>query len=168
MPNPIILYGKNGKPYIENAEDFHYNLSHSGNWVVLGYSDNCIGIDVEQIYMTEGRRQVAETSFTKKELDYMTEVPYENECALRFTKLWTAKESYLKYLGTGLTKSMTSFSVDVNTGCVTDTSSDEEKKLKIENIFPNKEYCIAICGNSYNGIVINMITCKDLLNKFEY
>jgi len=168
MLNPHILYGSNGKPYIEGAEDFHYNLSHSGNLVVLGYSDNNIGIDVEKICMNEGRKQVAEISFTKDELDYLSASSDEREYALKFSKIWTSKESYLKYLGTGLTKSMASFSVDITEGRVKDSSSIHEDNLKIENIFLEKEYCISVCGNNYNGIVINMITSKDLLEKFEY
>lgn len=168
MLNPNILYGSSGKPYIENAVNFHYNLSHSGNLVVLGYSDNNIGIDVEKIYMNEGRKQVAEISFTQEELNYLSASLSESEYALRFSKIWTAKESYLKYLGTGLTKSMASFSVDINEGRIKDSLFLHNDNLKVENIFPEKEYCISVCSNSYNGIVINMITCTDLLNKFEY
>ncbi len=44
------------------------------------------------------------------ELSYLLDAP-EPERLQRFYRLWTAKEAYVKYLGTGLTRPLSSFSV---------------------------------------------------------
>ena len=96
-----------GKPYIREAEAFCYNLSHSGNWVVLAWSDTPVGVDVEKIRDDGKQEKVARRFFAPDEQrwiqsDRMTE---------RFFQVWTGKESYLKYLGTGLRQPLDSFSV---------------------------------------------------------
>lgn len=159
---PRIEYGAYGKPYVEG---FYYNLSHSGTWVVLGYSDNEVGIDIEQVYMTEGRKQVAAMSFSPEEQKYIFETNGEEEDAIRFSRVWTAKESYLKYLGTGMSKWMSSFSVDVHSGCIRDASLPDED-IRINSLFLSKGYCISACGK-YSGMVVNMIKIEELLERFE-
>lgn len=96
-----------GKPRIAGREDFHYNLSHTGNWVVLAWSKQEIGIDIEQILWDDSKVRLARRFFTENEQAYVFREP-ENQPE-RFFQIWTAKESYLKYLGTGLRKSLTSF-----------------------------------------------------------
>ena len=162
---PSIEYGAYGKPYVEAVEGFYYNLSHSGEWVVLGYSDNEVGIDIEQVCMTEGRKQVAAMSFSPKEQKYIFEATGKGEDALRFSRVWTAKESYLKYLGTGLSKCMSSFMVDVHSGCVRDDSHPDED-IRINSLFLSKGYCISACGK-YSGMVINIVKVEELLERFE-
>ena len=105
----IITKGPFGKPYIKENNSFHYNLSHSGNWVVIAYGDTEVGIDVEKICMDAGKEEIARRYFTPDEQAYVFN---EKELApQRFFEVWTGKESYLKYLGTGLQKNLASFSI---------------------------------------------------------
>lgn len=99
----------NGKPFIEGKENFHYNLSHGGNWVVIAYGDSEVGVDVEELRADTDIEAIARRFFTTGEQRYVFEE--ENNQRQRFFEIWTGKESYLKYLGTGLTKDLTSFSV---------------------------------------------------------
>lgn len=101
--------GPQGKPRITGRPDFHYNLSHSGDWVVLACSDSEVGVDVEKIRMDPGKENIARRCFTPDEQAYVFEDP--ELTAQRFFRIWTGKESYLKYLGTGLAKSLASFSI---------------------------------------------------------
>lgn len=94
-----------GKPFIRGREDFHYNLSHSGNWVVMAYGDGEVGVDVERLRTNIDTEALARRFFTPEEQRYMREEPDG------FYWIWTGKESYLKYLGTGLTKALNSFSI---------------------------------------------------------
>lgn len=98
-----------GKPRLQGMEDFHFNLSHSGKWVVIAYGDAEVGVDVEKIHMTDGKAAIARRYFTEDEQGFV----FENAAKIpeRFFRVWTAKESYLKYLGTGLHRRMDSFSV---------------------------------------------------------
>ena len=49
-PLPLqVAYASKGKPYIRHVP-WHYNLSHSGDYVALVISDAPVGIDIQQIY----------------------------------------------------------------------------------------------------------------------
>lgn len=98
-----------GKPHIQDRPDFHFNLSHSGSWVVIAYGESPVGVDVERIRMDAGKENIARRHFTPEEQEYVFSAGEEN--GERFFEIWTAKESYLKYLGTGLRRSLNSFSV---------------------------------------------------------
>ncbi len=99
----------NGKPFIKGKENFHYNLSHAGNWVVIAYGDSEVGVDVEELRADTDIEAVARRFFAAEEQRYVFED--EKNQRQRFFEIWTGKESYLKYLGTGLAKDLTSFSV---------------------------------------------------------
>lgn len=102
-----VTQEKGGKPRIPEKPDFHYNLSHSGRWVVLAWGDGEVGVDVEEIRPDVNLQALARRYFTGEEQAYIL----EKDSLDRFFDLWTRKESYLKYLGTGLAKSLNSFSV---------------------------------------------------------
>lgn len=99
----------NGKPFIKEKKDFYYNLSHSGRWVVLAFGDSEVGVDVEQIRKDTDIASVAARFFSIEEQQYVWEKSSQSRS--RFFEVWTGKESYLKYLGTGLRKDLTSFSI---------------------------------------------------------
>jgi 4'-phosphopantetheinyl transferase len=83
-----------GKPYLKNS-GIYFNLSHSGDYVVLGKSESEIGADIERIVPYSD--EVAQKCFTPKEYEWM-----QNQRSLRaFYILWTAKESVMKATGRG-------------------------------------------------------------------
>lgn len=100
---------ESGKPYIESREDFHFNLTHSGRYVVIAFGDTEVGVDVQQHGVVTDMEAIAEHWFAPDEQEYVG----ENRLAAeqRFYEIWTCKESYLKYIGTGLHTDMHSFSV---------------------------------------------------------
>lgn len=104
-----LAYTPEGKPYLRNREDFHFNLSHSGSWVVLAYSQSPVGVDVQQHRVQRNLEVFARRHFTLQEQQYVLEA--EENRQNRFFEIWTGKESYLKYLGTGLHRKLSSFSV---------------------------------------------------------
>ena len=98
-----------GKPYIKGMESFHFNLSHAGNWVVLAWGGSEVGVDVEQLRRETDTDSITRRYFAPEEQRYVREA--EENRLQHFYEIWTGKESYLKYLGTGLQKVLTSFSV---------------------------------------------------------
>ena len=98
-----------GKPILPHRPDFHFNLSHSGNWVAIAWGDANVGLDVESIDHKTNMAAVAQRFFAEEERQYV--FAEENDQNHRFFEVWTGKESYLKYLGTGLKKDLTAFSV---------------------------------------------------------
>lgn len=93
-----------GKPYIQNREGFHYNLSHSGRYVVIAWGDREVGVDVQKQDASVNTQALAKRFFTEDEQAYICGDPS------RFYEIWTKKESYLKYIGKGLRKELGSFS----------------------------------------------------------
>ncbi len=98
----------------------HFNVSHSGEWVVCAIDSQPIGIDVEQ-WITDRPNSFQDSDtyqgeydklFTSVEIDYLKN-GQQDTMLQRFYRLWTLKESYLKAIGTGLSRSTQSFSVKV-------------------------------------------------------
>ncbi len=101
-----LLEGPHGKPYRKSGPAF--NLSHSGNKVVLAVSDSTdpfdpVGVDIETI--RTGWERAVDRVFTAEEIDWANDDPE------RFAMLWTAKEAAVKAIGTGFSISPLSFSV---------------------------------------------------------
>ncbi len=44
-----LRFGEKGKPVLNGKTGIHFNLSHSGTYVAGVFSDEEVGIDVEQI-----------------------------------------------------------------------------------------------------------------------
>lgn len=98
-----------GKLYFKDG-GMHFNLSHSGRWGVVAWGTDPVGIDVEQLQMDRGKLELARRYFCEDEQDYLFAAPVHQQ-EERFYRIWTGKESYLKYLGTGIDRPLDSFSV---------------------------------------------------------
>ena len=103
---PNLTYGENGKPYLANRPDTFFSITHSDKWVFLAVSDSEIGIDAQAPRKVCPR--LAARSTSPEELAWVKENTEPN-----FTRLWTMKEAYLKYTGTGLTVPIRSVSLNV-------------------------------------------------------
>lgn len=99
-----------GKPYLPAQPDFCFNLSHSGDWVAIVWGNDPVGVDIEQLRSNPSGEQLARRCFCSDEQAYLFAAS-DDERTRRFFELWTMKESYLKYLGTGIDRPLSSFSV---------------------------------------------------------
>ena len=103
-----VAAGPHGKPFLPEVPDLHFSLSHSGRWAAIAWDCCPVGLDVETI--APRRAEVLARRFAPAEQTYLLAAP-EPDRLQRFYQLWTAKEAYVKYLGTGLTRPLSSFSV---------------------------------------------------------
>ncbi|MEO5910058.1 MAG: 4'-phosphopantetheinyl transferase superfamily protein [Pelobium sp.] len=92
-----ILKGTNGKPYIK--EDIYFNISHSGDWILLAFSTHEIGIDIEYINPDQMTEELLNHVFHPKELKMIKESKKPIE---EFYRFWTRKEAFLKKTGKGI------------------------------------------------------------------
>jgi len=90
-------YGPYGKPFLKSYPDIHFSLSHCPRGVFCAVSDVPIGVDVEEIQYD---RDVATEVFSEEENNLIRNAVSPE---IKFTELWTMKESYLKLTGTGFT-----------------------------------------------------------------
>ena len=142
-----------GKPYIQGQTGFHFNLSHSGQLVVIAYGDRPVGIDVQQVKTDTIKIKKICRLFASDEATYILEA--ENQLQIhRFFQIWTGKESYLKYLGTGLRKALNSFSV------LTDAT---HPGVRFYTSF-HDDYCMTLCAQNSASQII-WINAQELIDK---
>lgn len=107
--NEPFKINEKGKPQLHEYLDVHFNITHSGCWVVVATSNVPVGVDVEKIRkVPEG---VATRFFSEPEKNWLSTALNEDDKANIFFTLWTLKESFLKAIGKGLTKSLSTFTV---------------------------------------------------------
>jgi len=153
-----------GKPYLADHPNIHFNISHSGDWVVVAFSDKDVGVDIEKIRPPQYR--VAALFFSPIELKRLNSFT-DREKEHYFFDLWTLKESFLKLQGKGLTRSLGSFTVDKTTGgfdLVKGTKGDGKVYFQQYSIDPL--YKLSVCALSGTfAEKVNVVTFQDLLNK---
>jgi len=106
-----FLSHKFGKPYyksISGKQDIEFNISHSGEMILVAFSrDAKIGVDIQEIIDCSEYLEIARSFFEPEEVKNIEE---SNSKEL-FFQYWSAKEAYLKAIGVGLLKGMSFFSV---------------------------------------------------------
>ena len=114
---------ENGIPYIEGYPMLHLSRSYCRECAVYALGTGCVGIDVEEIRTYN--KYLAEQFYCESELEDLS--------PQNWTKLWTLKEAFAKYLETGLGGIR---------GCrIPVKELIEVNKLKITDIKVNR-YCI--------------------------
>jgi len=106
-----------GKPYLRDYPNLHYNLSHKKGAIVCAVSEEPVGVDIESV--NEFNKRVAERFFTQNEQKYIFNTRKNQE--VRFAKIWTRKEAYVKWIGKGMMIPFRSFDVlktDRNDVCI--------------------------------------------------
>ena len=82
-----------GKPYYPNGP--HFNISHSGKYIVMAIADSEVGVDIEEDI--------------EKNMDILLKIFNEAEAKMikehaDFYYLWCAKESLIKCMGSSISK----------------------------------------------------------------
>jgi 4'-phosphopantetheinyl transferase len=133
----------NKKPFIVNTEKsaLRYNLSHSGDWVLIAVSSSEVGVDVEFIKQSFQYQEVIKDYFIADEIDYIN----QNSSLERFFLLWTRKEAFVKATGKGLDN-------DLRTIPSLDGTHAEDKISIVQNWYINsfklnEHYIASLAGN---------------------
>jgi 4'-phosphopantetheinyl transferase len=98
-----------GKPALAGRAGPHFNVSHSGAYVVCAVSEEAVGVDVEVVGTPN--LNVARRFFHDAERDYVLSHAADGEKTRAFYRIWTMKESYIKRDGRGLGVPLASFNV---------------------------------------------------------
>lgn len=135
--------GKYGKPSLANISKISYSLSYTGSWVFLAVS-NCgkIGLDAEE--EKEIDINVASEFCSKREFNALTSVS-SNKIYEMFYKIWTLKESYLKFTGRGLSSSLKRTRFDIGTNKVIFYINNKLIKIQNFKIFKYERVIVSLC-----------------------
>jgi len=90
-----------GKPFFENAEGIHFNVTHSGGEVLAAFSSCPVGIDIEFPGRCRDFAGIARRFF---HLEEAAGIADEGD----FLRCWTGKEAMLKLAGTGISGGLAS------------------------------------------------------------
>ena len=167
IDNNQIKFIKNqyGKPYLQGYTDFKFNISHSGDFVVCAVDDKSIGVDIEEVKNIE-YKEISRNCFTENEFNYINQ-ENSNIQLNRFYKIWTLKESYIKYCGQGLSMPLESFSIDIDKENIKVIVNEEYKEHTFKLFSIESNYKMAVCslnkGISDNIIYINQ---ESLINNY--
>lgn len=126
-----LAAGQNGKPTVPGIQ---LNLSHSGAWAVCALSDGPTGVDVERIKAHDA--VLWKRVFTPAELAHLS-TPADH------CRLWTAKESFLKYLGAGL--AISPRRVEVRFPTLTLDGAPQKAYL---HQYPLEGYAVTVCAQT--------------------
>lgn len=145
--NPFQLefdYNEHEKPFLKEYPKSHFNISHSGDYIVVAFSDCLVGIDIEK---NKGNRlAVAKRFFTREELEDIFAFQDEKEQIEYFYQLWTLKESYMKALGKGISMSLSSFSIKKIYGDYRLRYSSEDMGYQFTSYKIHPEYACNLCS----------------------
>lgn len=164
-PLPARAMGEHGKPYIPALPQFHYNVSHSGRFVVLAasYPDDYkitpqapaeVGVDIQERRPVRGGiAATAQRFYTREEALMLASLSDEQTASMQeelFYQLWSIKEAYLKCIGVGLTGGMNTFTIEPvgpsrDAGFIRDNESGEVRARYLLISPPDPDYVMAVC-----------------------
>ena len=115
--NLRFSYGDRGKPQLKDLDGLiplQFNLSHSQEYALYGFTyHHLIGVDLEYLRKMPDLIKIARRFFSNREYDLLVEASNEARAKL-FFQLWTAKEAYLKAIGTGIADSLADVDIDID------------------------------------------------------
>ena len=91
LSEEALSKNKNGKPFFENGP--HFNISHSGHYIVMAVSTSEVGVDIEE------NRNRDMSALTRIFNEAEAKVIKEHQ---DFYYLWCAKESLIKCMGSAI------------------------------------------------------------------
>lgn len=97
-----ITHNERGKPLLTG--DLHFNVSHSGDLILLAVSgDRAVGVDVERRREVERVGALVQRWLTATERDQVARIAASGlTISEAFLRVWSIKEARLKALGVGI------------------------------------------------------------------
>ncbi|MCD7868145.1 MAG: 4'-phosphopantetheinyl transferase superfamily protein [Clostridiales bacterium] len=100
--------GEHGKPFFTLQPWLHYNISHSGKYVVCLFADREVGIDVQQHKASNYARVLGRTVPEALAAEILGK---EDPTEAFFTQ-WVMREAFIKWTGEGLSRDLRTIPMD--------------------------------------------------------
>jgi len=144
-------FNEYGKPYCQIYTHMKFNLSHTRTCIIVCFSENKeVGVDVERL--GDPPFEIMDFCFNKSEIDYINNSKVSK--IRSFFEIWTRKEAYLKWKGTGMVS---------NLGEI-DTYSMESPKFYS---YTSEEYFCTVCSESLEEVEIQSLSKQDIIDFFQ-
>lgn len=100
--------GEHGKPFFTLRPSIHYNISHSGKYVVCILTGQEVGIDI-QIHQEVNYKRMLQRMVPANMIDDIMRAGNLQEA---FFTQWVLREAYIKWTGEGLSRDLRTISMD--------------------------------------------------------
>ncbi len=97
-----LVKGEHGKPVLKTYPELHFNISHSGRYLLIAIASFPVGIDVQE------KKDISLTRLAKRifnEEEYAAFLDSEKQTDY-FYRSWVEKESFVKWTGEGISRSL--------------------------------------------------------------
>lgn len=158
-----IIYNENGKPCFYNNDSIHFNLSHSGKYVMCAISDKPVGCDVEKIESIS--LKVAEKFFSSKETADILSCKDINQQKDLFFRYWTLKESYLKAIGKGLKIALNEFSIKFDNSGISVEQNENNVRYYLKEFTFDSDYKFACCSSEPTISELIIVELNSIITK---
>jgi 4'-phosphopantetheinyl transferase len=153
-----------GKASLQGISGIHFNISHSGEWLICGLSNKEIGIDIELMKHMDFKN-IMKIFFSTQEQQY---VLGSKNIKKTFFEIFTLKESYIKLLGIGLSKKLSAFSIlkQENKYIIND-SEQITSEFSLTNFSFNSKYQMSICMSDktdFEAVDITYVNLNNLIS----
>ena len=100
--------GEHGKPFFTLQPKIHYNISHSGKYVVCVFAGEEVGIDI-QIHKEVNYERMLERMVPG---NMIREILEADDPVRAFYAQWVLREAYIKWTGEGLSRDLRTIPMD--------------------------------------------------------
>ena len=152
LDNDALEFSKSehGKPFLTGHDNIDFNISHTKGMILCGVTDSGrVGVDVEHVRPL--KYNIMKRCFHPDEIDFVE----SNNDDRHFFEIWTKKEAYTKYLGTGLAFDITKVNM---------LSKDHDDKLYC---FEDNGFVFSVYCDSKDDVSPLMISADHIMNAFE-
>lgn len=155
----IYLYEEQGKPALDYKKmesagvlipkhPIWFNLSHSGDYAVVGISDKPVGIDIE--HKARNVLTLSKRCFAPEEYEDIAKQETEEKQKDCFLQYWTMKEAYIKYTGEGLSCPLNSFSIERGERGISQMANAD---VWFNSFWlSNHQYCVSVTGEDKQDV----------------
>lgn len=137
-----------GKPFLPALPNWHFSVSHTGEWVLLAVGCVQVGVDVEFINRRFLFDNLIPTVLTATEQQAMDD---SHDAHLFFYECWTRKEAFVKATGAGMTDNFINIPSIEGTHSVDSQLIGEKGAWAIYPFFVTDAYVAALANDATEG-----------------
>ena len=154
-----FVSGPNKKPLLKSNQNIHFNIAHSGDWILITISNFPIGIDVEKIDDDFSYQEILSLNFSNEEIEF---IKNSNRPRNDFYLLWTRKESLMKATAKGIDDKMNSISALDGLNEISDRIIGSENGWNINSFGVAENYIGSVTFNP----LIKKINFREISSSF--
>ena len=163
--------GEYGKPHVADEGGLVFNLSHSGDVVLLAFAPGGrVGVDVESWTRridAQGLERIAEYAFSARERAALRLLNCADQRAAFFS-VWSLKEAYIKATGLGVAHGLHQFDVLADSGVaclLEDRRGDVDvDQWALYDLAPGPGYSGALATDDRSRTLVKLNADWDLLS----